>query len=103
LRRMGMEVESAEVRRLAEQGKTVVFVLVDGALVGAIALADIVRPESRTAIEGLKAMRIRCLMLTGDAEAVTRSVAQELDLDDYFAEVLPPRRRRRCARSRRTG
>ena len=89
LRRMGMEVDSAEVRRLAEQGKTVVFVLVDGALVGAIALADIVRPESRAAIEGLKALRIRCLMLTGDAEAVARSVAQELELDDYFAEVLP--------------
>jgi Cu2+-exporting ATPase len=84
-----MEVDSAEVRRLAEQGKTVVFVLVDGTLVGAIALADIVRPESRAAIEGLKALRIRCLMLTGDAEAVARSVAQELGLDDYFAEVLP--------------
>jgi Cu2+-exporting ATPase len=89
LRRMDMEVDSAEVRRLAEQGKTVVFVLVDGTLVGAIALADIVRPESRAAIEGLKALRIRCLMLTGDAEAVARSVAQELGLDDYFAEVLP--------------
>jgi Cu2+-exporting ATPase len=89
LRRMGMEVDSAEVRRLAEQGKTVVFVLVDGTLVGAIALADIVRPESRAAINGLKALGIRCLMLTGDAEAVARSVAQELGLDDYFAEVLP--------------
>jgi P-type Cu2+ transporter len=89
LRRMDMEVDSAEVRRLAEQGKTVVFVLVDGTLVGAIALADIVRPQSRAAINGLKALGIRCLMLTGDAEAVARSVAQELGLDDYFAEVLP--------------
>jgi Cu2+-exporting ATPase len=89
LRRTGIEVDSAEVRRLAEQGKTVVFVLLDGAPVGAIALADIVRPESRAAIEGLKALGIRCLMLTGDAEAVARSVAQELGLDDHFAEVLP--------------
>jgi Cu2+-exporting ATPase len=89
LRRMAMEVDSAEVRRVAEQGKTVVFVLVDGAPIGAIALADIVRRESRAAIEGLKALHIRCLMLTGDAEAVARSVAQELKLDDYFAEVLP--------------
>jgi Cu2+-exporting ATPase len=89
LRRTGIEVGSTEVGRLAEQGKTVVFVLVDDELVGAIALADIVRPESRAAIEGLKALRIRCLMLTGDAEAVARSVAQELELDDYFAEVLP--------------
>jgi Cu2+-exporting ATPase len=89
LRRTGIEVDSAEVRRLAEQGKTVVFVLLDGAPIAAIALADIVRPESRPAIEALKAMRIRCLTLTGDAEAVARSVAQELELDDYFAEVLP--------------
>jgi Cu2+-exporting ATPase len=89
LRRMDMEVDSAQVRRVAEQGKTVVFVLVAGTLVGAIALADIIRPESRAAIQGLKALRIRCLMLTGDAEAVARSVAQELELDDYFAEVLP--------------
>ena len=89
LRRTGIEVDSAEVRRLAEQGKTVVFVLSTARSIGAIALADIVRPESRPAIEGLKALRIRCLMLTGDAEAVARSVAQELELDDYFAEVLP--------------
>jgi Cu2+-exporting ATPase len=89
LRRMGTEADSAQVRRIAEQGKTVVFVLVDGELVGAIALADIVRPESHAAIAGLKALGIRCLMLTGDAEAVARSVAEELDLDDYFAEVLP--------------
>jgi Cu2+-exporting ATPase len=86
---MDMEVDSAQVRRVAEQGKTVVFVLVAGTLVVAIALADIIRPESRAAIQGLKALRIRCLMLTGDAEAVARSVAQELELDDYFAEVLP--------------
>jgi Cu2+-exporting ATPase len=89
LRRASLDVDSAEVRRLAEQGKTVVFVLVDDELVGAIALADIVRPESRAAIEGLRTLGIRCLMLTGDAEAVARSVAQELELDDYFAEVLP--------------
>ena len=89
LRRAGLEIDSTEVRRLAEQGKTVVFVLLDGEIVGAIALADIVRPESRAAIDGLKDLGIRCLMLTGDAEAVARSVAQELDLDDYFAEVLP--------------
>ena len=89
LRRSGIAADGPEIRRLAEEGKTVVFVLLAGALVGAIALADIVRPESRAAIEGLKALRIRCLMLTGDAETVARSVAQELDLDDYFAEVLP--------------
>jgi Cu2+-exporting ATPase len=67
----------------------VVFVVLGGAVVGAIALADIVREESRAAVQELKAMGLKCIMLTGDARAVARTVAQELGLDDYFAEVLP--------------
>jgi Cu2+-exporting ATPase len=57
--------------------------------IGAIALADIVRPESRQAVARLKAMGIQCMMLTGDNRAVANAVADELGLDDYFAEVLP--------------
>jgi Cu2+-exporting ATPase len=77
------------VRQLEEQGKTVVYLIVNGRLAAAIALADLVRPESRAAVEALKQMDIRPMMLTGDAEAVARTVSQELGLDDYFAEVLP--------------
>ena len=101
LRRNGMEVDSPEVRRLAEQGKTVVFVLVDGALVGAIALADIIRPESRAAIEGLKAMRIRCLMLTGDARRWRAQSPRSSGSTTTLPRCCRTRRRRRCARSRR--
>ena len=50
---------------------------------------SIIRPESREALRRLKAMGIRAMMLTGDAEAVARWVAHELALDEYFAEVLP--------------
>ncbi|MCT8999912.1 copper-translocating P-type ATPase [Chelativorans intermedius] len=89
LRRRDIGVESTDVERANEQGKTVVYVLVDDALVGAIALADIVRKESREAVRKLKEMGIECMMLTGDARAVAKSVAAELGLDDYFAEVLP--------------
>ena len=89
LRRRGLEVRSAEVERAAAQGKTVVYVMVDDEVVGAIALADMVRPESREAVAKLKDMGIACMMLTGDAAVVARSVAAELGLDDYFAEVLP--------------
>jgi Cu2+-exporting ATPase len=74
---------------LKAQGKTVVFVIIDQALAGAIALADIVRPESRRAITELKKMGIRSLMLTGDNRQVAQWVAEEVGLDDYFAEVLP--------------
>lgn len=89
VRQQGIRVESARVSNLMDQGKTVVFVLVDGQAAGAIALGDIVREESRQAIERLKSMGIQCMMLTGDAKAVARTVAAELGLDDYFAEVLP--------------
>lgn len=89
LRTQGIELDSEAPGKLMAQGKTVVFVLEDDRPIGAIALADIVREVSREAIQRLKAMDIRCMMLTGDAEAVAKSVAAELGLDDYFAEVLP--------------
>ncbi len=85
----GLSVDQARVGRLAEGGKTVVYVLVDDHLVGAIALADIIREDSRKALSQLKAMGIQAMMLTGDSEEVARWVAQELELDGYFAEVLP--------------
>jgi len=85
----GIAVDDDRPRALMAEGKTVVFVLEGDLPIGAIALADIVREESRDAIAQLKAMGIRCMMLTGDAEAVARSVAGELGLDDFFAEVLP--------------
>jgi Cu2+-exporting ATPase len=79
----------ARIERLSSQGKTVIFVLVDGRLAGALALADVIRPESREAITKLKAMGIQCMMLTGDNRLVAKWVAEELGLDDTFAEVLP--------------
>jgi P-type Cu2+ transporter len=75
--------------KLAEQGKTVVYLLEENKPVGAIALADIVRKESREAIDKLKSMNIKCMMLTGDSHFVAKWVAEDLGLDDYFAEVLP--------------
>jgi len=56
---------------------------------GAIALADIIRPESKKAISLLKGMGIRCMMLTGDNKQVADWVSEEIGLDEYFAEVLP--------------
>ena len=65
------------------------FVLVDGKLKGAIALADIVRPEAKQAIAALKALNIQCMMLTGDNKATAKWVSDQVGLDEYFAEVLP--------------
>lgn len=79
----------APIEKLSSQGKTVVFVLIDQKLVGALALADIIRPESKDAIAHLKERGIKCMMLTGDNHFVAKWVAEELGLDEYFAEVLP--------------
>jgi len=89
LKEQGWDVADPRVARLAGQGKTIVHVIVAGKPIGAIALADIIRAESREALGRLKAMGIKPIMLTGDSTAVARSVAGELGLDDYFAEVLP--------------
>ncbi len=85
----GIAIEDRRLERLTGQGKTVVFVLLDGKLTGAIALTDIVRPESKSAVEELKKMGIRCLMITGDNSRVAAWVASQIGLDEYFAEVLP--------------
>jgi Cu2+-exporting ATPase len=82
-------VPDNRVNQLAAQGKTVVFVLSDQRPLGAIALADMIRPESREAVQRLKSMGIKCMMLTGDNKQAAQWVAKELELDDYFAEVLP--------------
>jgi Cu2+-exporting ATPase len=89
LKEKGIEVSSKEVDEVTRQGKTVVFLIEDGKPAGAIGLADIVRPESKEAVDRLKGMGIKCMMLTGDNRYVAEWVAKELGLDDYFAEVLP--------------
>jgi Cu2+-exporting ATPase len=82
-------VSGKEVNELSAQGKTVVFVLSDQKPLGVVALADIIRSESRDAVSQLNAMGIKCMMLTGDNKQTAQWVAKELGLDDYFAEILP--------------
>lgn len=80
------------VARQTSQGKTLVFVIVDGLAAGAVALADIVREESRKAVSSLKQMGVKVMMITGDNERVAEWVAKELELDDWFAGVLPDKK-----------
>ncbi len=89
LKEQNIEHGNEEVNEMFEDGKTVVFVLIDGELVGAIGLSDVIREEAKEAIAKLKGMGLRCVMLTGDNRRVAMRVAEELGLDDYFAEVLP--------------
>jgi len=89
---LGISVSDPKVLELMRQGKTVVFVVVDGKLAGAVALADIIRAESYEAVRELKARGVKVYMLTGDSEEVASWVAKELGIDDYFARVLPDKK-----------
>lgn len=84
--------EKENIEKLSAQGKTVVFILIDNKLIGAIALADIIREESKEAIKQLKELGIKPMMLTGDNKQVAKWVANELELDEYFAEVMPDKK-----------
>ena len=71
------------------RGAAVLHVISDGSIVGAIALEDAIRPESRTAIDELRRLGIRTVMITGDAQQVADSVGAQLGVDEAFAQVLP--------------
>ena len=89
MREQNIDLADQRIEPLQAQGKTVVFIFIDGQLKGAMALADIIRPEAKQAITALKAMNIRCMMLTGDNNATTKWVSDQVGLDEFFAEVLP--------------
>jgi P-type Cu2+ transporter len=75
--------------KLAAQGKTVVYIAVEQRIEALIALADLIREESREAVKRLKELNLQVSMLTGDNKQTAAYVAKELGLDTYFAEVLP--------------
>lgn len=89
LKEHAIVTDHALIQTVMSQGKTVVYVLIDEMVGGAIALADVIRPESKIAIANLKDMGIQCMMLTGDNAQVAKWVADEIGLNEYFAEVLP--------------
>ncbi len=76
-------------KSLSSQGKTVVYLMTDDEFVGAMALSDQIRSDSKQAVDALHSIGIKVAMLTGDNDIVAKGVANELEIDDYFAEVLP--------------
>jgi Cu2+-exporting ATPase len=89
------------IARFAEEsgskGQTVVYLIQDEHVAAAFALADVVRPESREAVQQLHEMGVQVAMLTGDSEAVAKAVSEELEIDLYFAEVLPEHKDQKVA------
>jgi P-type Cu+ transporter len=89
LRERGLEVDEEESHRLADAGKTPVFVAVDGVFSGVIAVSDPIKEGSRGAIERLHALGLEVIMLTGDNRRTAEAIAREVGVDRVLAQVLP--------------
>jgi Cu2+-exporting ATPase len=96
------ELNEFEVRG-NEKGHTLVYMVQGDQVIAGLALADVIRPESRQAVQKLHEMGIEVAMLTGDSEAVAKAVANELDIDQYFAEVLPETKDQKVSELRKQG
>ena len=76
-------------KQAAKKGKTVVYVVEQDKIIGALGLADVIRPESKETVEILQSLGIKTAMITGDSNEVAAYVAKQLGLDQYFGEVKP--------------
>jgi Cu2+-exporting ATPase len=101
----GVDVGGLGARRdqLAADGRTAVFVAVEGTAVGVIGLADAVRDTADAAVAELHALGVEVVMLTGDNEATARRVAQQLGIDTVIAEVLPADKAAKMTELQRAG
>jgi Cu2+-exporting ATPase len=91
------------VERAGSAGHTLVYLVSDGQILAAIALADVIRPESKEAVSDLTEMGISVAMMTGDSKDVAGWVAGELGISEYYAGVLPQDKAKRIQEIRRQG
>jgi len=87
---------------LADEGKTLVYLLKDDQVEAALALEDMIRESAKKAVSGLQEMGLKVMMLTGDSAAVAKTVADQLNLDDTMAEILPDEKSDQIKKIRRT-
>jgi P-type Cu+ transporter len=86
---ISVQTLTAEAERLAEEGKTPLWIAINGSLAGIIAVADTVKPTSIEAIRQFHHEGLRVVMLTGDNERTARAIARQVGVDDVIAGVLP--------------
>lgn len=79
----------ADAHRLAEDGKTPLFFAESGRLLGCVAVADVVKPDSAKAIAALRRMGRRVVLLTGDNQRTANAIARQIGVDQVIAQVLP--------------
>jgi Cu+-exporting ATPase len=88
-RTVSVEMLANDAERISMHGRTPLWIAIDGALAGIIAVADTVKPTSAEAIRQLHREKLRVVMLTGDNEQTARAIAREVGVDDVIAGVLP--------------
>src|SRR6185312_5912531 len=86
---IGTEALLAQAEELAREGKTPLYVAIDGALVGLIAVADTLKPASAEAIRAMRQQGLRVIMLTGDNERTAQAIARQAGVDEVVAGILP--------------
>ena len=93
----------AAQRRLTEEGKTAMYVALDGTAAGVIAVADVLKPEARQTVAALHEMGIEVAMLTGDNRVTGEAIARQVGIDRVLAEVLPEDKAREIKRLQEEG
>ncbi|OPJ57217.1 heavy metal translocating P-type ATPase [Alkalithermobacter paradoxus] len=88
-KKIDLAVMESESDRLASEGKTPMYIAIDGNLLGIIAVADVVKESSKKAIQRLKDMGIEIAMITGDNKRTAQAIAKQVGIDRVLAEVLP--------------
>ncbi|HEU5431558.1 MAG TPA: heavy metal translocating P-type ATPase, partial [Thermomicrobiales bacterium] len=94
---VGLDGLTAKAAELAREGATPMYLAVDGRAAGVIAVADTLKPESREAVEELKALGLEVWMLTGDNKATAEAIAAQAGIDHVLAEVLPEQKAAKIA------
>jgi Cu2+-exporting ATPase len=102
LQSIGKFIRNNEILRLQNEGNTVIYIMIEDKLRGAIVVSDIVRSESEKAITQLKNLGIKTIMITGDSKPVAKSVAEELGIDEYFSEILPDQKAKKIKEIQKT-
>ena len=97
------ESYSAELARVSEEGKTPLLVAREGEYLGLIATSDRIKPHAKQAVEELKKLGVRVVMLTGDNERTARAVAAQAGIDEVFAGVLPGDKEAKIAELKKQG
>ncbi|SQH56187.1 Copper-exporting P-type ATPase A [Gemella morbillorum] len=88
-RKINVEISQKDYDILSNEGKTPMYISIDNELVGLVAVADVIKETSKEAIEKLKKMGIKTIMLTGDNEKTAKFIAKQVGIDDVISEVLP--------------